>query len=100
MRFLLTLVALTVSAVGGGLGYPEWRANYEASLKAPDGWLSVAGLVWLNEGANEVKSQVLTVHGGKVTYQGRQLQTDASEHPDVVKIGNVSLTIIERGGKL
>lgn len=29
----------------------EWRAQREASLKKPNGWLSVAGLFWLHDGA-------------------------------------------------
>ena len=29
-----------------------WHAKREASLKAEDGWLSLAGLFWLHEGAN------------------------------------------------
>src|SRR5579863_7660243 len=97
-------VALTVSAVGGGYGYPEWRAKYEASLKAPDGWLSVAGLTWLHEGANTVdlpsqKPIVLRLDGGKVTFEQRQLKSDAADRPDVLRFGDISLTIIERGGK-
>lgn len=30
----------------------KWRQSYEASLKADDGWLTVAGLFWLHEGEN------------------------------------------------
>ncbi|HET9481032.1 MAG TPA: hypothetical protein VFP98_04680, partial [Candidatus Polarisedimenticolia bacterium] len=30
----------------------EWRAQREARLKAPGGWLSVAGLFWLEEGTS------------------------------------------------
>ena len=30
----------------------EWRANRVADLKGPDGWLNLAGLYWLKEGAN------------------------------------------------
>ena len=52
LSFALVFVALAVFAAGGSSGYPELRANYEASLKAPDGWLSVAGLSWLHEGSN------------------------------------------------
>jgi len=99
--FAILFAAYTLLAAGAGVNETvKWRADYEASLKAPDGWLSVAGLFWLHEGANEVASKTLTVHGGKVFIQGRRLQSDASEHPDVVRIGGLSLTIIERGGKL
>jgi uncharacterized protein (DUF1684 family) len=103
MRLLL-LVAPAVLAAGGVSGYPEWRANYEASLKAPDGWLSVAGLQWLKEGENTVdlhnqKPVALRLDHGKVTYEKRQLKSDATDHPDVLKFGDISLTVIERGGK-
>jgi len=97
-------VALTVSAVGGVSGYPEWRANYEAQLKAPDGWLSVAGLQWLQDGENAIELPKQTIKlrldGNKVIYEKRQLKSDATDHPDVLKFGDITLTIIERGGKL
>jgi uncharacterized protein (DUF1684 family) len=110
MRFslLFLFVALAASAGDGGLGsYEKWRSDYEASLKAPNGWLSVAGLSWLHEGANTVelpagasqKAMTLRLDGGKVTFEKRQLQSDAGEHPDVLRFGEVTVTIIERGGK-
>ena len=97
VSFLILLIALVLPAA---TDIAKWRADYEASLKAPDGWLSVAGLVWLHEGPNTVGPAVLNLHGNKVTYQGRPLQSDISEHPDVVKVGNISITVIDRGGKL
>jgi uncharacterized protein (DUF1684 family) len=109
MRLALILAAgAALAAAAGPENYAQWRAHYEASLKAPDGWLSVAGLTWLHEGANSVelppgasqKTIALRVDRGKVTYQGRLLKTDDAEHPDVLKFGDVSLTIIERGGKV
>jgi uncharacterized protein (DUF1684 family) len=30
----------------------QWRQQREANLKADDGWLTVAGLIWLKDGAN------------------------------------------------
>jgi len=33
-----------------------WRARRVARLTAPDGWLSVVGLSWLEEGENSVGS--------------------------------------------
>lgn len=33
-----------------------WRAQGEAALRAPNGWLSVAGLFWLKEGTSRVGS--------------------------------------------
>jgi uncharacterized protein (DUF1684 family) len=104
MRLLLIFVPLVVSATGAVSGYREWRANYEASLKAPDGWLSVAGLSWLQEGSNTVdlpsqKPIVLRLSNGKAFFENRQLRSDAAGRPDTLKFGNISLTIIERGGK-
>jgi uncharacterized protein len=119
MRFALMFTAGTLLAATAEPAYlddtAKWRASYEASLKAPGGWLSVAGLYWLHEGDNVLGSDpqsdvvlppgeprqagVLHFAGGKVTYQNRQLKTDAAGHPDVVKFGDVSMTIIERGGK-
>jgi len=53
--FLLACLASTVFAA---TPYTEsieaWRKNREAKLKAPDGWLAVAGLFWLKEGENRV----------------------------------------------
>lgn len=34
----------------------EWRAKKEASLRAPDGWLSLVGLFWLQNGHNDIGS--------------------------------------------
>jgi len=103
MRLLLLLAAPALFAAGGVSSEQEWRAKYEASLKAPEGWLSVAGLNWLHEGTNTVelpqRSILLHLDGGKVTYEKRQLKSDITDHPDVLKFGDVSLTIIERGGK-
>src|SRR5580704_2095575 len=33
-----------------------WRAEHEADLKKPDGWLALAGLVWLEPGDNSMGS--------------------------------------------
>lgn len=39
----------------------RWRADYEAGLRAPDGWLSLAGLTWPHNGTNAV---LLPLHCG------------------------------------
>jgi uncharacterized protein (DUF1684 family) len=52
--------ALVVAGVAAGGGADEayraevlkWRADREARLKADGGWLTLAGLFWLNEGPN------------------------------------------------
>jgi uncharacterized protein (DUF1684 family) len=51
----LTLFALLGSSVAQTSYQSEiqaWRQGREAELKADDGWLTVAGLFWLKEGAN------------------------------------------------
>ena len=109
MRLFLILAAgVALAAATAPETEQQWRAQYEANLKAPDGWLSVAGLSWLHEGSNTVelpgdasqKTLALRVDHGKVTYQGRQLKTDATEHPDELRFGDVTATIIDRVGKV
>ncbi|HWD99378.1 MAG TPA: hypothetical protein VG345_10080, partial [Bryobacteraceae bacterium] len=58
MRALALLVAapLLFAAAPFAEQEQQWRADYENSLQAPDGWLSVAGLFWLHEGSNSAGS--------------------------------------------
>ena len=109
MRFALIFAAgVALAATTAPETEQQWRAHYEAGLKAPDGWLSVAGLSWLQEGTNTVelpadasqKTIALRLDHGKVTYQGRQLKTDATEHPDELRFGDVTVAIIDRVSKL
>ena len=93
----------------------RWRLDREAALKADGGWLSVAGLFWLHEGANpfgkEASSAVALPDGpahagvlhldhGKVsaTMDGatRQLRPDSA---DVLRVGRLSLFVIQRGDR-
>jgi uncharacterized protein len=114
MRLAL-IIAAAFTLMAASDETAKWRADYEASLKAPNGWLSVAGLFWLHTGDNVVGSDpqsdvvlpasapkragVLKFADGKVTFDNRPLKSDAAGKPDVVKIGDVAMTIIERGGK-
>jgi uncharacterized protein (DUF1684 family) len=108
----------------------KWRADYESSLKKPDGWLSVSGLFWMRDGVNVVGSDphsdvitptgtprrvgILRFAGGKTTFEPqtgadarindkpatrKELRPDIANHPDVLRIGAVSLTVIVRGPK-
>ncbi|MBF8963705.1 DUF1684 domain-containing protein [Pontibacter sp. FD36] len=48
----------------------EWHQEREAKLKAPDGWLTLAGLFWLQEGDNTFGSgpdNALTFPEGKIS---------------------------------
>lgn len=50
----------------------QWRQNYEGSLKADDGWLTVSGLFWLHEGENRFGSDPandVVLPGGAVPAQ-------------------------------
>jgi uncharacterized protein (DUF1684 family) len=94
----------------------KWRADYEAKLRRPDGWLSVAGLFWLHEGENVVGSDpqsdvvlpagtpkragVLRLHAGETRYGAALLKPDDPGPPDVVRIGSVAMTIIKRGDRM
>jgi uncharacterized protein (DUF1684 family) len=92
-----------------------WRRAREANLKAEGGWLSLAGLFWLNEGANSfgtdpanrialgdgpARAGVFELHDGKVTVlqdgRTRELKPDSA---DAVTAGRLSLFVIQRGGK-
>ena len=55
--FLLLMVACAALATSPYVDSIEaWRKDREARLKAPDGWLAVAGLYWLKPGENRVGS--------------------------------------------
>lgn len=120
MRFSLLFVAVTaLAATSYDAEAAKWRGEYEASLKAPGGWLSVAGLFWLHEGANTVgsdpqsdvvlpaggpaKAGVLRLTKNAVTFEAggtkRALKSDADGKPDPLKFGDVTLTIIQRDTK-
>lgn len=98
----------------------KWRADYEAALRTPEGWLSVAGLFWLHEGDNAVGSDAQSdvvlpagtprragsfhFHRGVVTFQPASgpaavLKPDDPGPPDVIHIGSVAVTVIKRGDK-
>ena len=113
-KFLLfALPILTIAADASYIQKVEtWRKNYETELRAPSGWLAVAGLVWLQEGANSMGSSVdsrvvlpngapahtepLVMSGGQVTYEGKPLEIDKS----TVKFGDVTITAIKRSGRV
>jgi uncharacterized protein len=105
-----------------------WRHEYADGLRAPNGWLSVAGLFWLHEGANRAGSDpqsdvvlpataprfaaTFEFRGGKThvtpasgvhllingkPLAGQPLQSDTTDHPDVVELGSLTMVVIERG---
>lgn len=54
----LALVSIPAAGVAGDYrsGVENWRRQREASLRAEDGWLSVAGLYWLRPGDTRLGS--------------------------------------------
>jgi len=92
-----------------------WRSEREAKLKADGGWLSLAGLFWLHDGANPFgkaesneialpdgpeRAGVFELHDGKVTVrEGGAARLIAHDSSDVVKAGRLSLFVIKRGDK-
>jgi uncharacterized protein (DUF1684 family) len=142
-RILLApvLAAVTLFLAAAGISAPtqtnealmkeeaDFRAQREARLTAPDGWLAVAGLFWLREGATVVGSApqsdivlpagapkragILRMRADKVTFEpasgvmingkpaaAMALKPDTDDHPDVVQAGSIALTIIKRGGRV
>ena len=118
MTRLLPAAALAITCIMAA-SYPDeiaaWRKQREERLKAPGGWLSVAGLFWLHEGentfgkdpANEIvlpdgppRAGGFELRGGKVTVKmdgaARELWPDSA---DVATVGRLSLFVLKRGEK-
>ncbi len=87
---LVALVLVAADLPADGTSYrasiEQWRRQREAELRAPDGWLSLAGLFWLKEGTNWAGSRpgsdvalpagkvsesigVFELHGGAVRFR-------------------------------
>jgi uncharacterized protein (DUF1684 family) len=104
----------------------QWQTNRAERLKKEDGWLSLVGLFWLDEGQNVVTiptRQTLKVvrHGAKVTLEPDptmtsgtaltidqkpvadpvELRSDMDEGgPTIVQMGSVRFNVIKRGDRL
>jgi hypothetical protein len=93
-----------------------WHARREAALKAENGWLSLAGLFWMHEGANSfgadsaneialpdgpARAGAFDLQHGQVTvamdHTRRALAPDSE---DVVKVGRLELLLIKRGDRI
>lgn len=61
---LLLLTVLSVGAQNYSKELKEWRENRIAGLRAPQGWLSLAGLLWIGEGENTFGSDA----GNKIVF--------------------------------
>jgi uncharacterized protein (DUF1684 family) len=108
-----------------------WRRQREAALRADDGWLSLAGLLWLDEGTSTVGSDPecdlvlpegsaparvgtferrggqISIHvepGADVRHDGeafssKELAADRPGPPDILKVGRLTLFLLERAGR-
>ena len=113
---ILLCAGMALAAVSGYQSeIAAWRSEREAKLKADGGWLTVAGLFWLHEGANRfgkadsndivlpdgaAEAGVFQLHDGKVTATvAGQTRAVAPDSADVVKVGRLSLFVIKRSDK-
>ena len=94
----------------------QWQTRRAERLQAEDGWLSLIGLFWLKEGPNPAGSKqsaavvlpagmpptagTFVRSGRKVTWQPADGSTSRALRPDsedVVKVGRVTMSVVERG---
>ena len=113
----LLFVGVAVAAIPGYRAeIAEWRKGREARLKGEGGWLSLAGLFWLHDGANRFgKDQAndivlpdgpahagaFTLHGGSVTItQDGKTRPIPPDSDDAAQVGRLKLYVIKRGDKM
>jgi hypothetical protein len=137
MRFPLALLASAIAATPATAADPaahrdevlKWREARVARLTAPEGWLALVGLHWIEPGTHRIGSApdnglvlavgparlgTLTLADGKVTLtladgveatigdgKAREgaLAPDRSGAPTIVRFGEASFSVIERDGK-
>ena len=89
-----------------------WHQDRKQRLLADDGWLSLVGLHWLEEGGQfdgfkrEGKTVRFTPAAGAPVqlngqpFAGGPLKSDATAKPDVIQRGSVRFLVIERGQRI
>lgn len=128
---ILAFAMLPVDQASYRAQIEKWRQQRQESLKAENGWLTVAGLFWLKEGESTMgmgagnsfvlppgsapeKVGTFDFHGGKASFQAApgvevtvngkpvasaSLAADSAGSPDVLRIGNLSMFVIQRGSR-
>lgn len=96
VRKLFWLAALLAAAQDTA----EWRRSYEETLRRPDGWLSLIGLHWLEEGqphGDILEGAVFTLRGKEVFVRrnGEERAMGAAR----IVVGTRSYQAIARGGR-
>ena len=102
------------------ISHRRWLAARHDELAAPESWLGLVGLFWLEPGVNRVGSAAgslvrlpggpehlgeLLWNDGRVVWypvvgEARELQTDAAGQPSTVEHENWSFFIVDRDGHL
>jgi uncharacterized protein (DUF1684 family) len=126
LRFTWLLVpALAIPLWAGDYAHEiaSFRAQREASLRAPDGWTTVVGLVWLKPGQNRAGSNpelevplpasvprlvgTFTLQSHHVEFRpaagvnlpAQEMKDDNTEKPTMLSLGSVTMYVIRRGDK-
>jgi len=115
LMFSLTGMAL-IAATTFNDDIAQWRKQRVERLKADGGWLTVAGLFWLHEGANtfgkDERNEIVLPDGpahagvfelksGKVTVKMNGTEKELwPDSLDVAQAGRVKLYVIKRGDKV
>lgn len=130
MFFAISIAFASNDALDYTAKIQQQRAEREAGLRKPGGWLSLIGLDWLSEGRNSIGSAkdnaivllkgppnlgVITLKGGKIsiaidaasaatvddkTVIESALASDATGKPSIVAAGPVSFFVIQRNDKI
>ncbi len=100
--------------------HANWQAERIAALARPDGWLTLVGLFWLEQGDHAVGSagtcaihlpsgpeRIGTIHVQDAVVEWRPahgqvqvLQSDAAGEATIIRHGSLSFLVIERDGRL
>jgi uncharacterized protein (DUF1684 family) len=99
----------------------RWHADRIARLRAPEGWLSLIALHWLNPGLNDVAlgngsvpafrvavsnrevrafGDALRHEGGRLPAEGLPLIADVDGEPTKLELGSLRIILIRRGERL
>jgi uncharacterized protein (DUF1684 family) len=124
----LAMIALFFAPAGYDREIAQWRAQQETELKADDGWLTVAGLIWLKEGDNRIganpasevplprgsapeRAGSISMRAGRATFHpapgiplmlnGKPArETTLKPDTDVFTINRLKFYLIQRGDRL
>lgn len=101
----------------------KWRADRETRLRAENGWLTLVGLFWIEEGVSKIGSDpgadvplpaalpkelgTITLKKGEARFEPARgvalkstiLHDDNKPNYEVLTLGSVSFYLIERGGR-